>query len=80
MNKMTLPVSICKTFSRAAVIIFLHIFLCACAGGELTRTAFTLERENLPKEHENIKFVFLQIFTCGKKRYRKKYSGNLQRK
>lgn len=58
MNKMTLPVSICKTFSRAAVIMFLHIFLCACAGGELTRTAFSLERENLPKEHENIKFVF----------------------
>lgn len=33
------------------------LFLCACAG-ELTRTAFTAERENLPKEHENLKIVF----------------------
>lgn len=39
------------------LIGFLHIFLSACAG-ELTRTAFTVELENLPEEHKNIKLVF----------------------
>lgn len=40
-----------------ALFLFLHLFLCACAG-ELTRTAFTVQLDHLAEEHENIKLVF----------------------
>ncbi|MBR2364403.1 MAG: metallophosphoesterase, partial [Lentisphaeria bacterium] len=40
-----------------AVLLFLHVFLCAC-DGELARTAFNAYLEDLPEEHENIKIVF----------------------
>ena len=47
-----------QKISYALSFLFLHLFLCACAEGELTRTAFSVKMENLPEEHENIKLVF----------------------
>lgn len=58
MNKEKFIFPFCKKSCRTALLLFLHLFLCACAGGELTRTSFILRRENLPENHENIKLVF----------------------
>lgn len=58
MNKVIFPFPFCKKTCSTVLLLFLQIFLCACAGGELTRTAFTLQRENLSGNHDGIKLVF----------------------
>ena len=58
MNKVNFLFPFCKRSGSTILLLFLQMFLYACAGGELTRTSFILRRENLPGNHENIKLVF----------------------